>query len=232
MPVVRLLLLLVVLGGLTLLLLQNWSPVLPLVFLGRQTQALPLALWILLSVAAGAFSSLLIASLFKMSNYFAQNRAKRRTANGSPPPRSVSERNSQTQQYTVRQQYTTSTTQQSPSATNSDASDAIDDWSSDNTSKDDWSFEDTPIENSTQAASQTRQTYEVSPEPKTSSPSDMYSHDYREEPRDSKVGRTQSIYDADYRVITPPYGAKNTASQDEDDWGFDDDDDDISPTRK
>jgi len=38
MPMIRIVLLLV-LGGLTLLLTQNWFPVLPLVFLGIKTQA-------------------------------------------------------------------------------------------------------------------------------------------------------------------------------------------------
>ena len=46
MAVIRLILLVAVLGGLTLLLVQNWSPALPLVFLGIRTQALPLAIWI------------------------------------------------------------------------------------------------------------------------------------------------------------------------------------------
>lgn len=70
MAVIRLTLLVTVLGGLTLLLVQNWSPVLPLVFLGMRSQPLPLALWILFSTAAGAGTSLLITSLFKLSNYF------------------------------------------------------------------------------------------------------------------------------------------------------------------
>lgn len=86
MPLIRLILLLVVLGSLTLLLVQNWSPVLPLVFLGMSTQALPLAVWILLSVAAGAFTSLLITGFFKMSNYFARSPRKRGKVE-TPPPR-------------------------------------------------------------------------------------------------------------------------------------------------
>jgi len=64
---IRIVLLLVVLGGLTLLLTQNWFPVL-LVFLVLKLKFY-LALWILLSV--GAFTSLFITGLFKLSNYFA-----------------------------------------------------------------------------------------------------------------------------------------------------------------
>jgi hypothetical protein len=43
MSVIRLILLVAVMGGLTLLLAQNWSPALPLVFFGIKTQPLPLA---------------------------------------------------------------------------------------------------------------------------------------------------------------------------------------------
>ena len=71
MPVIRIVLLLLVLGGLSLLLAQNWLPVLQLVFLGMRTPALPLAIWILIGVAAGALTSLLITALFKLSNYLA-----------------------------------------------------------------------------------------------------------------------------------------------------------------
>ena len=38
------------------------------------------------------------------------------------------------------------------------------------------------------------------------------------------MGKTESVYDADYRVITPPYRETNTP-KDEEDWGFEDDDD-------
>lgn len=58
------------LGGLTLLLTQNWTPAISLVFLGMRTQALPLAMWMLFATAAGALTSVFITSLFKISNYF------------------------------------------------------------------------------------------------------------------------------------------------------------------
>lgn len=218
MPVVRLLLLLVVLGALTLLLLQNWSPVLPLVFLGGRTQALPLALWILVSVVAGALSALLISGLFKMSNYFAQSQVKRRM--GENPARS------RPQQRTVKQQYTAAKTVQPP-PTATATNDALDDWSTGNTSNDDWSF-DAPPENLRTDSSKDSKIYEVSPPPPNTGP-EGYSFK-----RDSGVG-SESIYDADYRVITPPYGASSNPTQgNDDDWGFEDDDfeDNDPPARK
>ena len=36
------------------------------------------------------------------------------------------------------------------------------------------------------------------------------------------MGKSESVYDADYRVITPPYQGTHIA-KDEEDWGFEDD---------
>ncbi|WP_439566076.1 hypothetical protein [Gloeocapsopsis crepidinum] len=215
MHVLRLLLLLVVLGGLTLLLLQNWSPVLPLVFLGGRSLALPLAVWILLSIAAGAFSALLIAGLFKTSNYFAQSQVKRRSFGDRTPPRQ--------NQRTVKQEYTTAASATSSSASASTTSDTIDDWSSDNSTDDDWDFEEntTPQGSRPDTTIQDSKTYEVRPNP-SSNQSSVYSYSSNE-PKNSSVGKTESIYDADYRVITPPYGSRTNTTEENEDWGFEDD---------
>ncbi len=67
-------------------------------------------------------------------------------------------------------------------------------------------------------------TYEVNTKPKSGYRSgSVYSYNYRE-PSNSGVGKTESVYDADYRVITPPLQQTDT-KQDKDDWGFEDDDD-------
>ncbi|WP_204368466.1 LapA family protein [Neosynechococcus sphagnicola] len=71
MAAIRLGLLLMMIGSLTLLILQNQSPYLPLVFLGMRTQALPLGLWILVAIALGVITSLLLAGLFWGSNVWA-----------------------------------------------------------------------------------------------------------------------------------------------------------------
>ncbi len=76
--------------------------------------------------------------------------------------------------------------------------------------------------------------YEAKQEPKSQSWSgSVYSYGYRD-PSKSGVGQTESVYDADYRVIPPPQAAAipdiadgkvaphNT--EDEEDWGLDDDD--------
>jgi uncharacterized integral membrane protein len=214
MAIIRIILLLVVLGGLTLLLVQNWSPVLPLVFLGVRTQALPLAVWILLSIAAGAFTSLFITGLFNLSNYFARSsRSKRRNVIG--------------RWSAERKQADKTPASSSKPDTDSTPSDTEDDWDSDSTSDDDWDFEqdtDKTPNFSSQNTVRDSTTYEASTEPKSGYRSgSVYSYSYRE-PSNSGVGKTESIHDADYRVIAPPYRETDKPAEDED-WGFEDDDD-------
>lgn len=244
-----------------MLLLQNWSPVLPLVFLGLQTQALPLAVWILLSIAAGAVTSLFITSLFKVANLFSRlssNKSKKVAASPRPrPPRTSTQRSEPI--------YTSPTSRPSPPSV-SIPSDAADDWGSNSSSNDDWGFEENtektrndnfvddvnsrsyevgsePKDNVRDARSYevgsepqdnvNSRSYEVSSEPKSSDAAggslgdhrtgSVYSYSYRES-SNSGVGKTESVYDADYRVITPPRRQPDTVD-DDDDWGFDDDDD-------
>jgi uncharacterized integral membrane protein len=70
----RLLILLLILVGVTLFALQNWSPVLPLVILGAQTQALPLAIWMVGAIAAGVITTLITSALLRLSNFTASPR--------------------------------------------------------------------------------------------------------------------------------------------------------------
>lgn len=231
MAVFRLILLLTVLGGLTLLLVQNWSPVLSLVFLGMKSKPIPLAIWILFSTAAGAFTTVFVTSLFNLSNYFAQ---QRRTPLRE---RAASKRTSQSQ---TRREEPTPRPSPPPSGSktestrSSDTSD--DDWETDS-STDDWDFEEqkqAPTPNPQNTQVRDSNTYERQQEPKSSSKTDsVYSYSYRE-PKNSGVGKTESVYDADYRVIIPPYqppttnqaetNQAQTNKAEDDDWGFLDDD--------
>lgn len=205
MPVIRLFLLLVVLGGLTLLLGQNWSPVLPLVFLGAKTQALPLAIWILLSVAAGAVTSLFITGLFKLANYFTRSSSSRRKA--PPPPRSSAQRQ-------VR--YAAASRPATKPDPGSTPSNPANDWISDSTTNDDdWGFEEDTDKTRSNSPNDVTKTNDFSSAPKSNYQADSYSYSYQE-PSNSGVGKTESVYDADYRVIKPPYSQPDTAENDED----------------
>lgn len=236
MAVIRLFLLLVVLGCLTLLLMQNWSPVLALRFLGVQTQPLPLAIWILFGVVAGAITSLFITACFKLSNL---------SAYPAPPRRKkvkVSSRGNRTEAPRSSESYTTTTTTQPK--TDSSVRDNFNDWESN--SGDDWDFAEEVQDTNKKPNPEPQDTvrdntnYETNTEPKSSSRSGSYSYSYRE-PSNSGVGKTESVYDADYRVLTPPYRQTNTNTDTntntnqnknnnpsdwgDEDWGFEDDPD-------
>ena len=199
----QIILLLAILGGLALLLVQNWSPVLPLVFLGLTTPALPLAVWILISLVAGASTSIAIASLFNLANYFAQPKPQKKRQ-FTPPPRPQPSSNTYTKQ---------------PAQ---ESSNSADDWLEDPHNDQDWQYEEnTPNSDNTDSYPQDSRSYEVNSEPKSSKrQGSVYSYSYRE-PDNFEVGKTESVYDADYRVIKPPYKPPNPA-RDDDDWGFDD----------
>lgn len=229
MAVIRLILLVAVLGVLTPLLVQNWSPPLSLVFLGVRTQPLPLAIWILFSTATGAFTSILIATLFKLSNYFVagQRQTPDRRSATSPRPKA-----------TQREEPTSRPVSPPPPASKKEqpTSDVFDDWETNGTRDDDWNFdeksEEAPTPNPQAQQPRDSKTYERQSEAKSSSQSgSVYSYSYRE-PKNTAAGKTESIYDADYRVIIPPYQPPTTNQADDDDWEFFDDDDDFEDDDK
>ena len=197
MAVIRLIILVTAIMGLIIILVQNLSPSLPLMFLGMRSQALPLALWILLSITAGIFTSLIITRLLKFAtdlNLLAQQPIPKsiptppRVRQNTPPPKS-------------------------PSPPVSQADDEFDDWDT-NRNQDDWDDDSQSEE-------------EISPNQQSSNsrPSSVYSYS-SQSPKNTAVGKTESVYDADYRVIIPPYqeSDKNPAT-DDDDWDFFEDDD-------
>lgn len=237
MPVIRIVLLVVVGGGLALFAVSNLSPVLSLVFLGTQTLALPLAAWIGIAIAAGAGTSWFLQLLsYLQKGYSTQSleepdEVPRRRSSFRRQPLENPEPESQAQ-------YTPPPPPPPPQTpTNRVASD----W--EERSKEDWDFEEEPMPDTSKAqdpedwrsdrsASPSRDTprtdstdYEVSQEPKTQSQSgSVYSYSYRDTPK-SGVGKPDQVYDANYRVITPPYQKPPEPSDDEEDWGFEDDED-------
>ncbi|MBE9006353.1 LapA family protein [Fortiea sp. LEGE XX443] len=232
MAVIRLILLVVVLGGLTLLLVQNWSPAISLAFLGMRTQQLPLAMWILFASTAGAFTSVLITTLFKFSSYF-EGQPRQTPLKSAATSRRVKTPPSE-------EPTPPPFTSQSPnSQTKAAASEKFDDWETSNTN-DDWDFEEqpqqTPPPNPRTQSARNFESEERQAEPKSSSQSgSVYSYSYRE-PKNTAVGKTESVYDADYRVIIPPYKspADEPADKTDDDWSFFEDDefgDDDKPQK-
>ncbi|MEG5030380.1 LapA family protein [Microcoleus sp. AT8-B1] len=281
--------LLVIVVGLTIFALQNVEPALSLVFLGVRSPAVPLSIWILLSMAVGALTSLLISGLLAFSNYLSPtgDRSGRSSRSGPdtfpedsrtpytppPPPRKqgidpdLNRENSQTQapgsyrtEYGTSAGYSARTFQQeTPNPDGAKdyaqpgsyaAADDEDDWVSDGSKSrsqggdDDWGddrdFPDRPQVNDVPATNP--RAYEAQQEPKSKSwAGSVYSYGYRD-PNQSGVGQTESVYDAEYRVLIPLEGQIpkpadetpiNPMAEADEDWGLDegdefDDDDGLS----
>ncbi|AKG23299.1 hypothetical protein [Calothrix sp. 336/3] len=232
MALFRLILLIALLGGLTLLLAQNWSPVLPLVFFGVRTKSLPLAIWILFATSAGVITSLVITSLFPIANSLAGE--KRPTSS-----RKSTFKETTTQRPSKEEKPPRAPTPSPEKATSSRDNDG--DWE-DIDRPQDWDFDEereTPPP-SAKTQVQDGKSYERQQDVKSKSQSgSVYSYSYRE-PKNSGVGKTESVFDADYRVIIPPYqppdenqaedlvNDDNDGNNDDDDWGiFSEDDEDF-----
>ena len=227
MPIIQILLLFVLVGGLSLLVLQNLSPVLPIVFLGMKAQALPLAAWILGALAAGFFTSLCIQFFSYLQRRSLLVRIRQLEASPSKEP----EKRRETAQTASRQTSYTPPPPEPETPTSEDTSEEWDDWEVEEAPEDDdWDFDEEPKRPEGQdTVIQDSREYEVKQEPKSRTVTgSVYSYSYRE-PNISGAGRTEAVYDANYRVITPPYRDRdnppsNTSNpEEEDDWGFDDD---------
>ncbi|TAF11286.1 MAG: LapA family protein [Nostocales cyanobacterium] len=209
---IRVILLVVVLGGLTLLLVQNFSLALPLVFLGMRTQPLPLALWILFSIAAGGLTSFLITTLSKVTNYFAPPASASKSTTTAPRVKTTAREETIPPPASPRR---------SVDETDYTTSNEFDDWETDPNQGNDWDVEEPPQTSSPK-------TYPNQQASKNASQSDsVYSYS-SQSPKNTGVGKTESIYDADYRVIIPPYQPQTTNQSDhqsDDDWGFFEDED-------
>ncbi|MBD2089405.1 hypothetical protein H6F67_06015 [Microcoleus sp. FACHB-1515] len=86
MSSLRSLLLLVIVCGLVLFVIQNWTPALPLVILGVPTQAIPLAFWMMGAIAAGAITTIAISALFRITAFTAAPRPSKRKGRSKPFP--------------------------------------------------------------------------------------------------------------------------------------------------
>lgn len=252
MAVIRLIIFVAVLGGLMLLLAQNWSPALPLVFLGLRTRPISLAIWMLLSTAAGVFSSLLMVSLVQLSSR--SNVRQRQTKSYEPldPPR-VDNRTSRKNEFPEQERKYTYNNSPRPSSQQprEDFEVNDDDWDLDRNTSDDWDFEEREYARNNYDSGYTKiqddrddDNFQET-EDDYDSVDSSYSYD-KSDNKGSNAGKTESVYDADYRVIVPPPSPSKTPEtsdnfdsfdskekEKDDDWGFLDEDfsEDKSPRK-
>lgn len=228
MSVARIVLLGVMVGVLTLFTIANVSPV-SLVFLGTRTPSLPLAVWMGGAIALGALTSFLLQFL----SYLPQNSPSRSRSSFREVPRrrrSFSREIPQPEEQEEPEiEYSQPPPPEKPSR--KPASDWEESYSenwdfeeeaeTDNLSKqeikDDYPRDQKVVE---------PKSYETSQQPKASSQDgSVYSYSYRD-PTESGAGRTEVVYDANYRVITPPYqpaAEEEEVENDGEDWGFEED---------
>ncbi len=208
----------VVIGGVALFAWQNWSPSLSLKFLGLQSIPLPLSVWIVGSLIAGVITYLFIYAIFELSNYLLKQNLQ---------PAKTRPRKSQYQDETVAARDRAAQEQASSDSQSNFNLNKNSEPTEKDENYDDWEKKPPQVnsswENSTDESNQgeaeessnqtsTAQNYEVEQQPKTESWSgSVYSYGYRD-PSSSGVGQTESVYDADYRVITPPPSAETSTS--------------------
>ncbi|MEQ9354255.1 hypothetical protein [Coleofasciculus chthonoplastes] len=254
MPVNRIVLLCLVGGGLAIFVLSNLSaPVKSLVFLGMQTVALPLTVWIGLAIALGILTSLVLQLLS-----FRPRRVQRfdRAAQPSPPNRWRSDVEFEEEEPEPEQTEPEMPPpspppspppppppKSSPSASGSDWDQAVaPEWNFEGESatsiEDEFDWDELESQPEEEVSEETERSigsdcssYEPSQEPsRRSQPDSVYSYSYRESNQSkSRIGKSEAVYDANYRVITPPYRQPPPQAEPEDededeDWGFEFDD--------
>ncbi len=236
MPAISLVLLLVIGGGLTLFALQNWSPSLSLVFLGLPTPPLPLAVWILLGLAAGVMTGLSIAALFRWYSYLeARPRYEGGSAYpaGSWPPQES--KGSETD--FIRRSKTTYNAHQrrdgfdtigdrtqkaavptkgdrcAKNRTPSSAASNNDDWEQENKISEDW-------DDAVTSASTEQKKGDKAKAGQEEGKDSFYSYGFQDK---GNSGKTEDVYEANYRVIIPPVREESDAEENDEDWGLDED---------
>ncbi|MCY7321682.1 MAG: hypothetical protein LH660_07740 [Phormidesmis sp. CAN_BIN36] len=175
MPIIRLILLLGIAATLLLFALQNWTPSMQLVFLGIRSPAFPLALWVLGAIAAGILTTLMIAGLFRLTGFSAQRQRGRR-------PASVAQNASDRYTYQAPGEKPSQSRTTSAATRDENGSDWEDDAS-------DWFYDETDDRpKSWESGTQRRGSDEA-----------------QQETRSDSGAKPESVVDADFRVIVPPY---------------------------
>ncbi|SKB13416.1 conserved hypothetical protein [Planktothrix sp. PCC 11201] len=226
MSITQLISLLVLVGGLAIFTIQNLSPSLSLIFLGNQLPTLPLSIWILIAIAMGILTYSIIYNLFQVTPQRVTPFSPSKTASEPAAKAPLDPVNPSSWGYTPEpveptpeSVYTAygSVSPVSSSEPEPRRSGFADD--------DDWETEVKPF-NPTWEGDDGRGN---SPEKQPLTASDS-SYSYSYEDRDSSstgVGKVETVYDADYRIITPPPKTKiqadtepknQNSNDEEEDW--------------
>lgn len=254
-------LLLLIVAALLTFAIQNQAPI-ALVVLGTQTLALPLALWVLAALGAGSFTALLLTGFFSLSKAGAVRRAAQRLSDSRSPWGGVGTKRGAAESSGTRARDTVGFRATDRSSEGQSRRPSNDDWEQSNIDRetwDDWGEPTTP-RRSPQSTSKTnirdaadddwarwdhdRSTGEPPRRSEsrtefTARPPVDRHREVQDNPPERNSERRNGVYDAEYRVLVPPYGSqpapatpapppKTTPSpepdplDDDDDWGLDD----------
>jgi uncharacterized integral membrane protein len=264
MAIARLFLPLLILVGLALFALQNWLPVLPLVLAGFKTQPLPLAIWMLAAIVAGAATTVAVSTLFSLTRFTAVRRSNKQRP--AYPSEGNNQGNTESRPFVSAWQKRNEARANSPKTRlqpeedwdNRRSREEWDDWEEDaprprstpgtvstaqseirDRADEDWDNWDGYPDGDREALPERyrprhpiRTDFEAKQAPATQNQSgSLYSVSYEK----ADTQRPNELYDADYRVIMPPFTAAPAPSPapelDDEDWGFDDDDIPDEPRR-
>ncbi len=219
----RLGLLLVSVVAIVIFIQQNLSPVLPLTFLGMKTVAFPLSLWILFALAAGVLTAQLVVMLLQFpiaasQRSQASDRPREARANRSVDDRKTPDSPS-VQARSKGDESSSSNREKNPTYTDSfsrgskaaadfgtvrDLPDDSTNWVDDDEVEQNWIDDDSQNSVDEPKVTPLKTDYEVPKSPTSEYHSGtIYSYSYRK-PENTGVGISESVNDAEYRVIIPP----------------------------
>lgn len=223
-----------IIGGLILFAWQNLSPSLALTFFGWQSATLPLSVWILIAIAAGFFSAIFISSLFQVFQSLSRPDYPSSSSTPDPiPPRynqNVEQQEAEQFDEPNHSQWQVKTPPVTPAveAQRSNSQILAEDWETDVRPLDpSWSSttqSTTPegrfnLDKEQRYSSEIEEDDEnwVDDDSRQSRSESMYAYGDRN-PNESGVGQSESVYDADYRVIVPPSNTQIQPDDDDEDW--------------
>jgi len=218
-------------AGLGLFTVQNLTPALALVFLGFQTPTLPLSVWGLGAIAAGASTSLIMRLLFGLASLSSGSATTPRSPRETPfqwaSTGSAKRSSADSNRYESAAQaaartsaaksddtawqdwrgYETPTAAPRPTGTTAAAPNrTTDDWEQE--FSEDWDTSETrdrPPSPNNESRSARSSSFEANQVPQqTAQSGSTYSYGYQN-PENSGVGKSEKVVDAEYRVLIPPY---------------------------
>jgi len=217
-----LIVLIAILAALVLFVQQNWSPSLALVFLGNSTKTLPLAMWMLGAFVLGAFTTVILTGLMRFAGYqIAQQfmdadepdeplrqpaapRRYNRTDKGDDDDDWADE--DWVEDGDDRANARSTSSRITPESTDDD------DDRPESSPQDSVREKTEPLTDSPRSSIDPPRDYERRQQPqRTTQDGSAYSYSYRESAR-SGVGKTEAVYDAEFRGWIPPHSPE-TADQ-------------------